>query len=226
MHCSFRYSVTLSHKLRCLSELCSKGLKKSDAFLYSLAKGTSSSGKTALAKELQTLLDDYFLHVCFDTFYQMLPARFKPTTPADYKYVERVHLGFEYSIPALAKGGNRLIVDYPFHYGDSLPRCLDLISGYTVLYVGVFCPIDVLEQREAARGDRKVGLAGYQSERVHQNSEYDVEVDTHQLSPNQPAQKIASAPETITPPTAFDCLRLKGRAGFTHLGLPTGSIAP
>jgi chloramphenicol 3-O-phosphotransferase len=32
-------------------------------------------------------------------------------------------------------------------------RCLacDLVSGYTVLYVGVFCPIEVLEQREAAR---------------------------------------------------------------------------
>jgi chloramphenicol 3-O phosphotransferase len=98
--------------------------------------GTSSSGKTTLAKELQTLLDEHFLHVCFDTFYQMLPARFKPTTPADSKYVERVHLGFEYSIPALAKGGNRLIVDYPFHYADSLPRCLDLVSGYTVFTYG------------------------------------------------------------------------------------------
>jgi chloramphenicol 3-O phosphotransferase len=151
-----------------------------------------------LAKELQTLLDDHFLHVCFDTFYQMLPARFKPTTPADSKYVERVHLGFEYSIPALAKGGNRLIVDYPFHYADSLPRCLDLASGYTVLYVGVFCPIDVLEQREAARGDRKVGLARYQSERVHVNSEYDVEVDTDKLSPNQAAQKIISQSSSET----------------------------
>jgi chloramphenicol 3-O phosphotransferase len=171
--------------------------------------GTSSSGKTTLAKELQALLDDHFLHVCFDTFYQMLPARFKPTTPADSKYVERVHLGFEYSIPALAKGGNRLIVDYPFHYADSLPRCLDLVSGYTVLYVGIFCPIGVLEQREAARGDRKVGLARYQSERVHANSEYDVELDTHELSPNQGAQKIASALDRVTEPTAFDRLRLK-----------------
>jgi chloramphenicol 3-O phosphotransferase len=171
--------------------------------------GTSSSGKTTLAKELQTLLDDHFLHVCFDTFYQMLPARFKPTTPADSKYVERVHLGFEYSIPALAKGGNRLIVDYPFHYADSLPRCLDLASGYTVLYVGVFCPIDILEQRETARGDRKVGLARYQSERVHVNSEYDVEVDTDELSPNQAAQKIISALDVIAPPTAFERLRSK-----------------
>ncbi|MBV8280007.1 MAG: AAA family ATPase [Verrucomicrobia bacterium] len=171
--------------------------------------GPSSSGKTTLAKELQALLDDHFLHVCFDTFYQMLPVRFKPTTTADSKYVERVHLGFEYSIPALAKGGNRLIVDYPFHYADSLPRCLDLVSAYRVLYVGVFSPIEVLEQREAKRGDRKIGLATFQSARVHVNSEYDVEVDTHQLSPDQAAQKIISALDTITPPTAFERLRSK-----------------
>jgi Chloramphenicol phosphotransferase-like protein len=104
-------------------------------------------------------------------------------------------------------------VDYPFHYEDSLSRCLDLVSEYTVLYVGVFCPIDVLEQREAARGDRKTGLARYQSARLHENSEYDVEVETHELSPNQAAQKIISALETIAPPTAFERLRSKVKTG-------------
>lgn len=79
--------------------------------------------------------------------------------PADSEYVEKVYLGFEYSVPALARAGNRLIVDYPFHYLDSLPRCLDLVSPDRVLYGGVFSPIEVLEQREATRGDRKIGLA-------------------------------------------------------------------
>ena len=175
--------------------------------------GASSSGKTTLSKELQTLLDDQFMHVCFDAFYQMLPARFKPSTPADSKYVERVHLGFEYSIPALAKAGNRLIVDYPFHYLDSLPRCLELVSEYRVLYVGVFCPVDVLEQREGARGDRKVGLARKQTAIVHLNSEYDVEIDTHQLSSNQAARKIISSLQIATIPTAFDRLRSKTGIG-------------
>ena len=172
--------------------------------------GTSSSGKTTLARELQRFLDDNFLHVCFDTFYQMLPAHFKPLIPADSRYVEKVHLGFEYAIPALARAGNRLIVDYPFHYSDSLPRCLELLSEYRVLYVGVFSPIEVLEQREAARGDRKIGLARYQASVVHASSEYDVEVDTHQLSPNQAAQKVMSRLESAQAPTAFDRLRLRG----------------
>jgi chloramphenicol 3-O phosphotransferase len=168
--------------------------------------GTSSSGKTTLAKELQRLLDDHFMHVCFDAFYQMLPAHFKPLTADDSRYVEKVHLGFEYAIPALARAGNRLIVDYPFHYPDSLPRCLELVSEYRVLYVGVFCPVEVVEQRERARGDRKTGLARYQASIVHMNSEYDVAVDTHQLSAIQAAQKVISALETLVAPTAFDRL--------------------
>ena len=100
-------------------------------------------------------------------------------------------------------------MDYLFHYADSLPRCLDLVSGYKVLYVGVFCPVDVLEQREAARGDRKIGLARYQSARVHVNSEYDVEVDTRALSANQAAHKIVAALDNAAPPTAFERLRSK-----------------
>jgi hypothetical protein len=56
------------------------------------------------------LLDDHFMHVCFDAFYQMLPAHFKPLTADDSRYVEKVHLGFEYAIPALARAGNRSIV--------------------------------------------------------------------------------------------------------------------
>jgi chloramphenicol 3-O phosphotransferase len=81
-------------------------------------------------------------------------------------------------IAALAKAGNHLVVDNPFHYSDPLPRCVELVSSNNVLYVRVFCAVDILEQRETARGDRKIGLARRQSAIVHENSEYDIEVDT------------------------------------------------
>jgi hypothetical protein len=41
------------------------------------------------------------------------------------------------------------------------------------------------------------------------NSEYDVEVDTHELSANQAAQKILAALDTTALPTAFERLRSK-----------------
>jgi hypothetical protein len=50
------------------------------------------------------------------------------------------------------------------------------------------------------------------------NSEYDVEVDTHGLSPNQAAQKIISALNSVTAPTAFDRLRLKTGTGDPAFG--------
>jgi len=59
------------------------------------------------------------------------------------------------------------------------------------------CPMEVLEQREAARGDRKIGLARYQSTRVHVHSEYDVEVNIQELSADQAAQKIISTLDVI-----------------------------
>jgi chloramphenicol 3-O phosphotransferase len=149
------------------------------------------------------------MHVCFDTFYQMLPARFKPSTETDSKWLETVHLGFEYSIPALARAGNRLIVDCPFYCSHSLPRCLELVSEYTVLYVGVFCPVDILDRLEKARADRKIGLARRQSSMVHESSECDVEIDTHQLSPKEAAQRVISALCSVERPTVFDRLRLK-----------------
>ena len=69
--------------------------------------------------------------------------------------------------------------------------------------------MEVLEQREAGRGDRKIGLACYQSERVHVHSEYDVEVDAQELSADQAAQKIISTLDVIAPATALERLRSK-----------------
>jgi chloramphenicol 3-O phosphotransferase len=136
----------------------------------------------------------------------MVPEEFKPSSEADSTYVERVHLGFEYSIPALARAGNRLLVGHPFYHSHSLRRCLDLVSEYSVLYVGVFCPVDILEQRETARGDRRIGLARRQSAIVHENSEYDIEIDTHQLTPKEAAQRVVSALRGLARPPAFVAL--------------------
>ncbi|WP_415868766.1 phosphotransferase-like protein, partial [Burkholderia ubonensis] len=41
-----------------------------------LLNGVGSSGKTSLARALQTTLEDAFLHVEMDTFLEMLPARY------------------------------------------------------------------------------------------------------------------------------------------------------
>jgi chloramphenicol 3-O phosphotransferase len=58
--------------------------------------------------------------------------------------------------------------------------------------VGVHAPLDVLEARELARGDRAIGLARWQFARVHQGVAYDFEVDTSTATPDACAQAIAA----------------------------------
>ena len=59
--------------------------------------------------------------------------------------------------------------------------------------VGLFAPLDVLEQRERDRGDREPGLARWQFDRVHRGLTYDLEIDTVQTTPLEAAHRIRSA---------------------------------
>jgi chloramphenicol 3-O phosphotransferase len=63
-------------------------------------------------------------------------------------------------------------------------------SDFQVLFVGVYCPLSVLEQRERDRKDRTLGQARGQAGIIHQNCIYDLQVDTSQLSPEECARAI------------------------------------
>jgi chloramphenicol 3-O phosphotransferase len=62
-----------------------------------------------------------------------------------------------------------------------------------VLYVGVTTPLEVLEKREQARGDRYLGSARGQYFKVHENVEHDLEIDTHTHTLKQNIEKIQDA---------------------------------
>lgn len=64
------------------------------------------------------------------------------------------------------------------------------LKNYSVLYVGVTAPLDILEQREKARGDRFLGGARWQYFKVHENVSYDLEIDTHTHSLEENVAKI------------------------------------
>ena len=51
----------------------------------------------------------------------------------------------------------------------------------------------MLEAREQARGDRALGLARWQHERVHLGLDYDLEIDTATASPLDCARRIKAA---------------------------------
>jgi chloramphenicol 3-O phosphotransferase len=171
-----------------------------------LLNGVGSAGKGSIAKALQTITTACFLHVEMDAFLGMLPeASFgRPegitfeTVQEDGKpsviirtgpVAERVFRGMRHAIAAMAAQGNSMIVDDVL-LGSEKAEYLNLLSPFGLFLVGVFAPLDVLEARERERGDRLIGLARWQYDRVHKGMKYDLEVDTSRATPMECAELI------------------------------------
>ena len=193
--------------------------------------GTSSSGKSSIAKALQEILDGYYLHTGLDHFYQTLPSRLvvfsddtNPPAADGFLWVlseetkRTVDLrigpvGWSYWIgmcrayAALASAGNNLIVDDVIFHHRILWDAVDALYVFSVLFVGVRCPLDVLERREQERTERIPGIAAINHERVHARGLYDLKVDTSKLSPMDCALEIKQRLADGPAPTAFAQLR-------------------
>lgn len=171
-----------------------------------LLNGAGSAGKGAIAKALQAITAEPFLHVQMDAFLEMLPASYQDHPDAfayeteyqDGKPLvviksgplgERLLRGMRRAIAALAAQGNNLIVDDVL-LGDEMADYAALLSGCELFRVGVLAPLAVLEARERERGDRMIGLARWQYDRVHVGVAYDLEVDTSGASPTDCAEQI------------------------------------
>ena len=173
--------------------------------------GVSSSGKTSIARVLQQTLPMPYLHVQLDSFEEMLPNRYDEGGAFDWlNLFPRVLSGFHHSIAALAGGGNNLIVDHVTvareGWHSSLIECAYLLMPFRAYLVGVHCPLPELLRREQERGDRDVGTAARQFDRVHRYGHYDVEVDTLTATPEACAQHITTVIESQEP-HAFAKLR-------------------
>ncbi|MBB5408199.1 chloramphenicol 3-O phosphotransferase [Paraburkholderia sp. HC6.4b] len=174
-----------------------------------LLNGVGSSGKTCLARALQAAAEDAFLHVQMDAFLAMLPTRylddpdgftFASSTVEGHKVVSihsgpvarRAMLGMRHAIVALAYNGNNLIVDEVL-LGEEKNDYARLFETFQLITVGVLCPLHLLEERERQRGDRLVGLARRQYDKVHTGMNYTVTVDTSEATPGECAQVILRA---------------------------------
>lgn len=162
--------------------------------------GVGSVGKTSIAKELQSILEEAYLHVGIDQFIDMLPEKylgnpkgifFENLQTTDGHPLVKVNVGdignkvmkgMRHAIVALANQGNNLIIDEVI-IGNELTEYIELLSKFKVLYVGIFAPLSVIEERERNRKDRLIGLARWQYDIVHQNKSYDLEIDSTKLSP-------------------------------------------
>jgi chloramphenicol 3-O phosphotransferase len=87
-----------------------------------------------------------------------------------------------HAVAAMAGQCNNLIVD-DVMLGPTSAEYADLLAAFEVFTVGVFAPLEILEARERHRGDRLIGRARWQYDRVHEGITYDLEIDTSSAMP-------------------------------------------
>jgi len=171
--------------------------------------GNSSAGKSSVARALQTIAIEPFLHVPIDAFLDMMPQSqckgpgglvFTPGME-DGKPVcaitvgpaaKRTLGGTRRAVATMTAAGNNLIVEDAISDDDAASYAKAL-AAHHVSWVGVFAPLDVPEERERRRGACEVGLARWLFNRVHGGVGYHLEIDTSGASAMECAAQIKLA---------------------------------
>ena len=187
-----------------------------------LLNGTSSAGKSTLARAIQDAMDVPYLHTGLDHFLQRYPRRFMGQLDGwddalrDGRLVAlprvgplglRLFDGMYAAVAALARAGTHVVVDDVIHDARVLARAAERLRGLRALFVGVRCTLEELERRERERGDRTPGEARLFEAAVHAHGAYDLELDTSVLTASECAAAIKHRLEMGTRPTALTRLR-------------------
>ncbi|MGY4759574.1 chloramphenicol phosphotransferase CPT family protein [Paenibacillus caseinilyticus] len=161
--------------------------------------GTSSSGKTSISTELLNQNEISFYHLSIDDFFNGLFYDYIDFINTKYAEDEQgpTHIIIEplitlfYStIKFMSVMGTNIIVDTVNDTDDRFNTFLALLMDHPVLLVGVTCSKEELIRREKLREDRQSGLAISQYDIVYRLNEYDIELNTETLRPNECANLI------------------------------------
>ncbi len=204
-----------------------------------LLNGSSSAGKTTLARAIQVARSEPWFHLALDQFRDGMPPAYRglnspPGTPGarglNVVPVEqngeritairfgdvgkRMLHGMHRAIAAFAASGNDVIIDDLFLEEDTLDDYLAALDGFWVLFVAVRAPLEVVQQREASRAGRFPGTALSHFSEVHAHGIYDLEIDTHHNTPAECAALVSTHIDAATAPEAFSQLRAHRQAGL------------
>lgn len=156
--------------------------------------GTSSSGKTTLARAVQKLAPRVFLNFSIDSILSTLPESAIERIVAgadisDLNYPKLVHAYYA-CVRQLLELGHDLIIDNAVTVPYHVEHLEAAIAGNRAILIGLHCPPEVLAERERIRGDRRLGLAALQHPRIHSLLRYDLEIDTSRTSADDAARDV------------------------------------
>lgn len=190
-----------------------------------LLNGTSSAGKTTIARVLQEQYPGVLLLYGVDSMVQtVFPAKcdFPPfdeqaiklnMTEVDGRPQANLEVS-SYMYPVyetairyykmLSEQGYNLIVDEVLFDANRVTPYFEILAGETVYFIAVKPEKDVVVRRERERGDRLPGLAeGLYDKVYHPLFTYDLILDTGKLTPDESAEQILACLERDESPRGF-----------------------
>lgn len=183
-----------------------------------ILNGTSSSGKTSVLHALQNLMDEPYLEAGIDKFIFMLPSRYLDRPLWDDvlglaasagETGRQLVSGMHRAIRTLSLNGNNVLADHVLVESRWVRECSELFHDLPTYLVGLYCPLEVLEERECSRKNRTLGQARAQYPLVHAHGIYDLVVDTSCTSPEACAALIKQRLDDPLPPQAVRQLYVK-----------------
>lgn len=195
-----------------------------------LLNGSSSAGKTTLARAIARLSPAPVQHISLDQFrdgmapryrgmnarsgepgvrgLNVVPAAAGTKTALRFGDVGRRTLrGMRRAAAAFASTGIDVVLDDLLLEPSFLTDYLEVLDGFAVTFVGVRCAPAIVLAREGARPGRFPGTAAAHWESVHRGCCYDVEVDAGALTPRQCAEQVLAVVARPPRPSAFERLR-------------------
>jgi chloramphenicol 3-O phosphotransferase len=178
-----------------------------------ILNGPSSVGKSSIIKAFQAKQSIPWLSIGIDNFFVgVLPPKFYlESKPEHYTVMrgiasedkdgklftlevgtegQKVINGMHRAIAAYANAGNNVIVDYIKYEQAWLPDLRKALHGINVIWVGVTASLETIQQREKKRGTSPEGHARSHYHTVHQSINYDLILDTDNLTPEQASDEI------------------------------------
>lgn len=173
-----------------------------------ILNGPSAVGKSSIIKAFQAKQPTPWLNIGIDNFFVgVLPPKFYLEDKPEHHLVMRgiasqdeqgklftLHIGpqgdkiiqgMHHAIAAYARAGNNVIVDYIMYKQTWLKDLQKALKGLKVITVGVTASLPMLEERELKRATSPQGHARSLFESVHKGWNYDLEIATDNVSPEQ-----------------------------------------
>ena len=163
--------------------------------------GGSSSGKTSVARALQSVLTGMWLRLGVDDLLEAAPLSLLQDDGLKLQADGAVVVGAKFStvedwwmtgIAAMARAGACVVIEDNFMSGPTAQqRWRAALAEVEVGWVGIRCEPKVAAERERIRGDRPIGMAARQALTVHEGISYDLEVDAGLRRPEDAAWLIS-----------------------------------